>query len=113
MSLDRSESLIHDALDLFDQADDVERRIRAGQSVSLEGGEVLRGESALPRIEAIRQSAVLPLQVSAAINFERIAKALERSASPVGRGRLDFDEVADSELIAELARRHHPDGLPT
>jgi len=106
VSLDRSESLIHDAMDMFDQADDIESRVRGGETVTLDTGEKLRGESALPRIEAIRQSATLPLAASLAINLERIARALERSANPAGRGRLDFDEVADSELIAELARRH-------
>lgn len=109
MNADCSETLISEALKLFDQADDIERQIRAGATVPLDSGEILRGESALPRLDAIRESTMLPLLASAAINLHRIADALEAGG---GRGRLDFDEVADSELVAELARRHYPNGLP-
>lgn len=113
-SIDRSRALIEEALDLLDTADDIERRIHGGETVTVTlagSGETLRGESALPRLDTIRESAALPLLASAALNAERIAGALEALVELGGReGRADLAEYSAAELSAELAGRlNHED----
>lgn len=106
--------LIEQAVELINDTDELERMARTGHTVNLHGVS-LRGEDALRAIDVARAGAMLPLVASFALNAERIADALAAMAEGVGTqdGRPDFDTVSDSELIAELARRHHPDGLPT
>ena len=106
--------LIEQAVDLIDTTDQLEQMARAGHTVNLHGAS-LRGEDALRALDAARAGAMLPLVASLALNAERIADALAAMAEggDTQDGRPDFDTVSDSELIAELARRHHPDGLPT
>jgi hypothetical protein len=105
--------LIEQAVELINDTDELERMARTGHTVNLHGVS-LRGEDALRAIDVARAGAMLPLVASLALNAERIADAL---ATLAGRGdmedgRPNLDPVPDSALIAELARRHHPDGLP-
>jgi hypothetical protein len=106
MSSERSSAYIADALDTLDQADEIEHRIRAGETVRLGTGEELRGESALPRLDAIRHGATVPLVASLAINLERIATALEAAGATHGSDvSSNLDHVTTAALSVELAHR--------
>lgn len=125
-AIDRSEALIEQAVELFDQADDIERTAREGGDVTVMG-RIVRGEEALNVANRARFDLQLPLMASVAINFERIANALESGAvvsvainaeriasaleSGAGPNAVagSLDAFSTIELAAELARRIRED----
>jgi hypothetical protein len=101
--LHRSGELVEQAMELFDQADDIERTAREGGDVTVMGRTV-RGEEALNVANRARFDLQLPLMASLAINAERIANALE-AANSFTPDEDSLDRHSTTELIAEVSRR--------
>lgn len=101
---ERSRALIDSAMELFDQADDIERRARDGEEVFI-NNQRLRGEALTPLVEQVRVSVRLPLLASLTISMERAAAALEKLAEADQNFERPLRDYSTAELSAELAER--------
>ena len=105
---DEATRRLDEALQILDGADDMEVRVRNGETLRIDGGSPVRGEEALPIIEVYRRTGDQPLAMASALNLQRIADALETLAErlPVEGGTWSgLGGFTDAEMLTELAER--------